>query len=107
MSYTVNNDNGVLFLGAYQFNSKLNYCFASIDTNLPEIQNLANQLVALVNSLLKSFTSVSGGTGILSQGLNSIMTTLDVCLLGFLGSGVMGFIVLLLYTQKLIIGFIT
>jgi len=41
-------------------------------------------------------TSGASGTGTLSQILASITGTLDVIMIGFLGSGIIGFLVLIL-----------
>jgi len=78
-----------------------------VDSSLSVVQPILFQLTQLSNQFIKSMTAGSSGTGTLSQILTSITGTLDVIMLGFLGSGVVGFIVLILYTQKVIIGLIT
>lgn len=39
--------------------------------------------------------------------MSSVISTMDVIMLGFIGAGVTGFIVLFLYSQKVVIGVIT
>lgn len=103
---TIGTDTGVTVLGATAIPGG-NYCFMSVDSTISEVEALKEQLDTLINDFMKSLTSGSGGTGSFSQAMSSVMSTMDVIMLGFLGSGVTGFIVLFLYTQKVFIGLVT
>lgn len=80
-----------------------------MDTSIDNaaINSIKENLLALVNSFISSMTTAGAGTGTVSQLLSSVINTMDCIMLGFVGAAVCGFIVLILYTQKVIIGFIT
>lgn len=85
---------GVALFGAT--NTFSNYCFISVDTSITEIEAVAAQLTKLLDSFVQSLTSSGGGDGTFSQLMNSIMSVMDVIMLGFVGAGITGFIVLIL-----------
>jgi len=99
--------NGNNVFGSTLIGPSLNYCFLYANSNIPVVSALVTQLNNLATQFVKSMTAGASGSGTLSQILSSITGTLDVIMIGFLGSGVIGFLVLILYTQKVIIGIIT
>lgn len=53
------------------------------------------EITKLTDSFMQSLTS-GGDSGTFSQIMSSILQTMDVIMLGFVGAGVTGFIVLIL-----------
>lgn len=77
-----------------------NYCTLSFDRTIAEIASIEAQLTTLVTSLADQAVKKMMGTGSFAQFLSSIIYSLDMIIIAFLGSAIFGFILLVLYAWK-------
>jgi len=109
-------DNGINGL-TYQFGSdttkypifgslKLvgNYCLISIDSSIPEVNLIIEQLNAMIKSVTDHAVKSMMGKGNTANLLSSVFYSSDMIFLAFIGSAVFGFLTLSLFAYKPFIG---
>jgi len=82
------------------------YWFPTISKSVEPVAKLYNALEETLNQVVNAFTGGSGGTEF-SGFMQSIIQVMDNIMVAQLGAVVIGFITLILYTNKFIIGCIT
>jgi hypothetical protein len=72
----------------------------AVDNTIDEVAAIQAQLTTLITSLADQAVKKMMGTGSFAQFLSSIIYSMDMIILAFLGSAIFGFILLVLYAWK-------
>jgi hypothetical protein len=77
-----------------------NYCLIQVDSTITEVAALIDQITTLVTSMSDSAIKSLMGTGSMAQVMSSVIYSIDLMFLAFIGSAVVGFMVLGLFAYK-------